>query len=243
LRVVRSTDADAILIGGDIAEAHNLRRYLEMFDDVLARPIYFVLGNHDYYRGSIQSVRELVRYLCTQRPRLHYLSQCEEPIALTPGVALVGHDGWADGRFGDYAGSDVQLSDWSLIGDFIGRTASERLPLLEALADEAADHLRRVLPAALESHATAIVLTHVPPLREACWHEGRLSDDTWAPHFASKAVGDALLEVAERFPHRQIEVYCGHTHGLGKCRPLKNLRIFTGAAEYGRPHVQRVWEI
>lgn len=35
---------------------------------------------------------------------------------------------------------------------------------------------------------------HVPPFREASWHQGRISDDDWLPHFTCKAVGDVLRE-------------------------------------------------
>jgi hypothetical protein len=36
------------------------------------------------------------------------------------------------------------------------------------------------LPAALGRFRHVVVLTHVPPFREACWHEGRISDiRTW----------------------------------------------------------------
>ena len=243
LRVVRSTEPDAVLISGDIAEAHDLRRYLELIDDELALPVYFVLGNHDFYHGSISQVRAIADDVCRHRPKLHFLTHCESPIELTPNVALVGHDGWADGRLGDYERSIVQMTDWSVIGDFIGRDKWRRWPIVQSLGDEAAAHLRRVLPLALDRFATAIVLTHVPPLREACWHEGRLSDDDWAPHFACKAVGDALLEIARLYPDRQIDVYCGHTHGEGKCRPLQNLYIHTGGAEYGEPQIQRILDI
>ena len=64
LRFVRSAEPDAVLISGDIAEAHNLCHYLELIDDELAVPVYFVLGNHDYYRGSIADVRGSVASLC-----------------------------------------------------------------------------------------------------------------------------------------------------------------------------------
>src|SRR6202034_3532252 len=50
--------ADAFLITGDIGEAPNVAVYLNILDNHLARPLYFVLGNHDFYRGSIGSVRE-----------------------------------------------------------------------------------------------------------------------------------------------------------------------------------------
>jgi hypothetical protein len=85
--------------------------------------------------------------------------------------------------------------------------------------------------------------THVPPLREACWHEGRLSDDEWAPHFTCKAMGDAILEIMRDYPQRKLTVFCGHTHSPGQCRPLPNVEILTGGAKYGLPGIQRVIEL
>jgi 3',5'-cyclic-AMP phosphodiesterase len=243
LHGVRKAEPDAVLITGDIAEAHDLRHYLETIDDRLECPIYFVLGNHDYYHGSIAGVRNMVIELCELRPRLHYLSACELPIELAPSLALVGHDGWADGRFGNYEQSIVQMVDWRLIKDFVGQSKLARLPIVQGLGDAAAAHVRRQLEIALRSYEKVIVLTHVPPLREACWHQGKHSDDHWAPHFASKAMGDVLLEMAAANPHRTVEVLCGHTHGIGECQPLPNLRIYTGGAEYGRPHIQRVLQV
>lgn len=45
------------------------------------------------------------------------------------------------------------------------------------------------------------------------------------------------------YPDRQLTVLCGHTHGAGETRPLDNVLILTGGAEYGRPVVQRVFEL
>jgi predicted MPP superfamily phosphohydrolase len=38
-------------------------------------------------------------------------------------------------------------------------------------------------------------------------------------------------------------VLCGHTHDGGELQVLKNLRVVTGPAEYGRPEFQRVLQI
>jgi 3',5'-cyclic-AMP phosphodiesterase len=56
-----STEADCFAISGDIGEARSVQRYLRLLENSLQRPIYFVLGNHDFYGGSIASVREGVR--------------------------------------------------------------------------------------------------------------------------------------------------------------------------------------
>jgi hypothetical protein len=80
----------------------------------------------------------------------------------------LGHDGWADGRPGDYAVSDVFLNDYLLIKELAGLDAEARLGRLHDLDDEAAAHFRAGLPAALSGFRRLIVLTHVPPFREAC---------------------------------------------------------------------------
>jgi hypothetical protein len=175
---------------------------------------------------------------------LHYLPD-SGVVPLTPEACLVGHDGWADGRLGDYAGSDVLLNDYGLIGEFggFGEEKAERLARLNALGDEAAAHFRSVLPAALARFRHVVVLTHVPPFKAACWHEGQISDDNWLPHFTCKAVGDVLAGAMGAAPDRRMTVLCGHTHGAGEAQVLPNLRVLTGGAVYGRPVVQRVLEV
>ncbi len=240
--LVRRTEPDAILVGGDIDESPRLTACLRGMAERLPWPVYFVLGNHDFYRGSIAAVRREAAGICRELPQLTYLTE-GQVVELTPNVGLVGHDGWSDGRAGDYWRSDVFLNDYYLIEELAEPlTKEERFHRLNRLGDEAAEHVRRVLPVALERFPHVVVLTHVPPFREACWHEGRLSDDNWSPHFTCVAMGQALREVARRYPHRQITVLCGHTHGAGEARIGDNLLVLTGGAEYGRPEVQRVFE-
>jgi 3',5'-cyclic-AMP phosphodiesterase len=235
-------EADAFAITGDIGEAHDVVAHLRAFAGPV--PVYFVLGNHDFYRGSITGVRLDVRELCREVPGLHWMPD-SGVVQLTDATCLVGHDGWGDGRLGDYHGSDVLLNDFGLIEDFGGfyEDPAERLAKLHALGDEAADHFRAVLPEALSTFQHAVVLTHVPPFREACWHEGRISDDNWLPFFACKAVGDVLQEVMASAPGQRMTVLCGHTHGSGEAQILPNLRVLTGGAVYGKPCVQRMLEI
>jgi Icc protein len=229
---------DALLLGGDIAEAESLEPMLRIIEERFARPVYFVLGNHDYYKGSIAAVQARVRAMCASSTWLRWLDDCPEPIALTERTGLVGHGGWGDARHGDFLGSKVRLNDYVLIEDLAGVEREALRVKLNLLGDAGAAHLRRVLPVALARFEHVVVLTHVPPFREACWHENCLSDDAWAPHFTCKAVGDALLEVAAAHPHRSIAVLCGHTHGAGECWPLPNLVVRTGGAEYEQPAAQ-----
>ncbi|MCA9247975.1 MAG: metallophosphoesterase [Planctomycetales bacterium] len=244
LLALHDCDADAYLLGGDIAEAPSCLSYLEKIDRQLGKPIYFVLGNHDYYHGSIPAVREAATELCRQRPLLHFLTS-GVVIPLAQDVGLVGHDGWADGRAGNYAQSNVMLSDYRLIKEFAPMffEPAARGKLLAALGDEAAVAIRTSLLVALERFEHVYLLMHVPPLREACWHEGRISDDDWAPHFVCQAAGEAILDLMSRHSTHKLTVLCGHTHSDGVCRPLPNVEILTGRAEYRFPEIQQVFTL
>ena len=242
--MLAETEAEAFVLTGDIAEADDVATHLHAIAVKVNRPVYFVLGYHDFYRGSIAEVRRKVRALCAVTPNLHWLSDVNV-VPLTDETCLVGHDGWGDGRFGDYFGTGVMLNDFGLIEEFGGfdEDPKDRLAKLHALGDEAADHFRSVLPDALYRFRHVIAATHVPPFREACWHEGKVSDDNWLPFFSCKAVGDALVGAMAAAPDRTMTVLCGHTHGGGEARILPNLQALTGGAKYGGPAIQDVIEI
>jgi predicted phosphohydrolase len=235
-------EPDAVLITGDIAEAPSLDPLLTRVAAALRTPIYFVLGNHDYYRSSIARVREAVIELCRRSPYLVWLPAAGV-VPLGADVALVGVDGWADGRLGDYVRSPVMLNDYVLIAELAGLTRADRLTRLHALGDGEAARLAGPLAEALARYPRVIVGTHVPPFKEACWHEGKISNDDWLPHFSSRAVGEVLRRAALDRPDRRIRVLCGHTHGGGTAEILPNLKVITGAAEYGEPRVQGVIEL
>jgi 3',5'-cyclic AMP phosphodiesterase CpdA len=239
---VAATEPDAVLIGGDIAEAHDLVDHLERCADRWRCPIYFVLGNHDAYGGSIAGIRAAAAELTARSPWLRYLPAAG-PVDLGGGTVLVGHDGWGDARLGAPETSPVMLNDWVHIAELEGLGRAARNARLRALGDEAAAYLAREVPPLLDRFEELVVLTHVPPWREACWHEGRISDDNWLPWFTCARTGEVLREAMEARPDRRMTVLCGHTHGAGEAAIVPNLRVVTGGAEYGEPRVERVLEV
>ena len=232
-RSIEEVEPGAVLIGGDIGEADNVREYLLEMREALTAPLYFVLGNHDYYHSSIANTRRAI-------------GAVEGPVWLTATgtrllsetTALIGEDGWADGRLGDYGNSPIYLNDYELIDEFRGLDKNERGRLLNALGDESAFRIATKLRQACAERQRVILLTHVPPFREACWHEGRTSDDQWVPHFGCQAAGDAILAVMDQHPHCELRVLCGHTHGAGVFQPRANVVVTTGGAVYGKPALQ-----
>jgi Icc protein len=237
---IREARPDGVLLGGDIGEAPDLLEFLHEIERSVGMPIYFVLGNHDFYRSTIADVNARVRAI--KRPNLIWLTDSRVQL-LSDQTALIGDDGWADGRLGNYSNSRVFLNDYLLIGEFLGLDASSRLALLNRLADAAAARLAGKLREACGLRKRVILLTHVPPFREACWYEGRLSDDDWVPHFASKAAGDVIVEIMDERPDCELLVLCGHTHGAGEVRMRPNVRVKTGGAEYRHPVIQEVFEV
>ncbi len=240
--------ADALLLTGDITESPSLERDLLEIERRIDRTIYFVLGNHDFYRGSITASRARVAALVRASNCLVYLSQARV-LGLTQATALVGHDGWADARLGDFSNSDVILNDYVLIEELrhwkepgqLDKPAVARV--MRALADESARHLASVLAEAAALYAHVIVATHVPPFPEAAWYEGVPADDNGLPHFSCKTVGDVLLGFAESHPDCRLLVLCGHTHSGRRVRLRENLVVEAGAARYGEPAIQEVLKL
>lgn len=234
-------NADAVLISGDIAQAPTVEGYLSKMAQTLAIPIYFVLGNHDFYHGSISGVRAAVTRLSKGSPYIHWLNVCSA-IYLNSTTCLVGHDGWGDARLGDYHNSAIMLNDFLLISELTGLSRGDLLQKLQHLGDEAAEHFRTVLPETLKSAEHLVVLTHVPPFLETAWYDGCYCDPDWLPFFSCKAAGDILSEVMQKHPDKRMTVLCGHTHGGGTSQILPNLVTLTGRAHYGHPVIQEIFE-
>jgi 3',5'-cyclic AMP phosphodiesterase CpdA len=253
VRDISDARPDTLLVGGDIGEAPTFASYLDDLATALKLPIYFVLGNHDYYKGSVAAVRDAALSLSQKSKQLTWLPDAGV-VPLTEKTSLIGHGGWGDGRAGNFLQSGVVLNDYLLIEELRDahgalypiENAVLTVPLLkklQALGDEAADHFRAVIPSAIQTSNNILVLTHVPPFREACWHEGNLSDDNWAPHFVCQAVGEVLVEFMRQHPEKQMTVLCGHTHSFGRASILDNLEVLTGQAKYGEPIVQQVLNV
>ena len=200
------------------------------------------LGNHDFYQGSISQVRKLVTEVAQESKNLKCLAAMGVE-ALTPSTAIIGHDGWADGRLGDYGRCDVILNDHLLIAELavcwngVDLDKQRLRPIVRALADEAARDFETALETAATEYPNVIAVTHVPPFREAAWYQGKPSNDDFLPYFASKIVGEVTVKVMKAHPQSNLLVLCGHTHGSGEIKVLDNLRVLTGEAQYGRLRV------
>lgn len=243
---VSETYADLILITGDIGEAKDVCGLLTEMSININKPIYFVLGNHDYYHGSVSGVRGDILNLCAQNNNLHWLGK-PEIVVLDNQTILVGHDGWADGRYGDYDHSTINLNDSRLIAELfqvqlLGKSMLQKE--MQKFADADATILGETLHQAAKAHPKRIIVaTHVPPFPECSWHKDKPSDENWLPFFASKVTGDVISEIVQQYPAIQFLVLCGHTHTAKTINPVGNLEVRAGCAQYYQPAVQRVIDL
>ncbi|MDM4017784.1 metallophosphoesterase family protein [Roseiconus lacunae] len=235
-------DLRGLLVTGDLSEAEDVFFQLGRIAETFPLPIYFVLGNHDFYGSSIGAVRRVVTSMSRNQPRLVYLTD-SAPIELSAGHFLVGEDGWGDGTVGDYVGSPVRLNDFALIEDFAAQQPGEWLDRLMQLGRESAERLGSKLGGLPGNASVVHVATHVPPFRESCWYNGQTTDDNWAPFFVCGQLGEVLLDYARAHPAVELQVYCGHTHSPGVAKMLGNLTVHTAGAVYGEPKVERLLEL
>ena len=239
---VNDSGPDNLLLTGDISNGEKIEKHLKMIKKQISCPVYFVLGNHDFYKSSISEVNKLVEKITSKSKQLIWMDK-SRAVKLSDTTALVGHSGFNDGRNGDYENSEYEPADFYEIEEFKDISEEERLELMKKLADESADHIRKVLPEACKTAPEVIMLTHVPPYSEACWFESEVTDKNHQPFFSSKAMGEAIHEVMADFPKTGLTVYCGHTHHSGEARIADNIKVYTGAATYGFPVAQRTFYI
>lgn len=238
LSELASIRTDAWVISGDIGEAHSVLDYLDRLRSGLGRPLYFVLGNHDYYGGSIAEVTQRVQG-AVRDPEFVWLNS-SGPVFLARGLAVVGDDGWGDARLGDPLGSQVELADFYCIRELTGLARRDVIRTANALGDACAARLAPKLAEAASRCGGVCIATHVPPFEGAAWYEGRTSAPEWLPWFSCAAMGHVIRQCAERHPDVRFLVLCGHTHGQGYFEPSANVVVHTAGAKYRVPELQGI---
>lgn len=236
---ITEAKGNAVVISGDIAESHNAVPLLEEMQNAIKIPIYFVLGNHDFYGSSVKAVKRSVR-------PFGYLGVLGLA-PLTENIVVLGVDGWGDCRNGDFEDSRLTMSDWYHISDLhtAYRLSKDDLKkALQKLADSDARKLKRkVLRAIAEGYTKIIIVTHVPPFEEVCTHAGKKSTSDGLPFFSSKILGSTILPIAQKHPEIDFLWLSGHTHSKAEYSPCPNMICKVAKAEYYFPQIEEIIEI
>jgi predicted phosphohydrolase len=224
-------NADGLIITGDISSGESLEKHLIQLSQGFPKPIFLILGNHDYYHSSFQCIDDLVTRVTKKFDNLHWLNKGNYTYN---GISIVGICGWYDARHGN-TNSRVELADFRLIEDLIAGWSNRDL-MIELVRKRAAKEAKR-LDELLQEVDTEVVLiaTHISPYLQSCWHEGKISDREWLPWFCSRATGEVIDKYVENHPEKKFIVLVGHGHSPGIYERRDNLVVYTGAAKYGFP--------
>jgi predicted phosphohydrolase len=227
---------DTLVITGDTSEGPTLEHDLTELAAGFEKQIYFLVGNHDYYKNSIKNITSLARKLQHKISNLFYLPTYNG--VLNQDTILVGSDGWYDCKVGDpYR---LGMSDFTLIEEFQGHHIDDiiRLSRIEAgtLAMEADYKIRQVV----KEYKNIYFATHVPPFPHPDKKKRSL---TWDPWFTWTAMGEALAGIAEDFPDNNFTILAGHRHIPFTYKHSHNMVMLVGEANYGSPDVVKVFDI
>lgn len=209
---------DFVILTGDISTGDKLDAHLDLIEQRAPCPVYYVLGNHDFWNDSFKP-----------RPRTAgYLTALPGPIRLNDTWSIVGQDGWYD--FG-YSPTGLKMVDYRLISEF-RREPGKEVALSKALAAYHAD--RMAVKLTHIDTPKALAVTHVPPFREASRHNGLPAEYGALGTFSSKVIGEAILTTPV-----ETLVLSGHSHDPADVQISDKVRCVVGAATYGAPK----WEV
>ena len=157
----------AVFLTGDISYGPTLYSDLDFIGKRIGRPLYFVLGNHDYHgASSLAEVHTKIQALCAKHKNLIWMTDAGV-VSLTDEVAVIGTEGWYDVRVGNPDFIKYTF-DWFLIKEFKALpTMKKRIERFREIAEDSAKFLTEKLESAIETHKTVYLLTHYPPWAEA----------------------------------------------------------------------------
>lgn len=198
------TDAELLIFAGDIANgAARAVHWATGESERLSVPGLFVLGNHEYYRGSFPSALELARAAAPAGAGLRVLER--ERVEFGE-VRILACTLWTDFQlFGPEAAAEARAEIGGLAPDYQGLIGLDGGGKLRPEDTEAAHHQSlRWLESELSRPwaGRTVVVTHFGPHRR-----------TAHPHFDNLATAGFVSDLEGLFRNHSIDVWIsGHTH-------------------------------
>lgn len=238
LKEVARRKPDAVVLTGDIGEGSTLEKTIAYILGIIQVPLYFILGNHDYYKASFDYSDELsiqlMETFSTKGIEAIYLDRTTTKIG---NCNIVGVNGYADGRAGNIYTSGLfnYMNDFRLIGNFIGvwPNRDEVLKVMQEQADLSSEYMKKTLPTLT---GRTLIFTHVPPWPEACVSRHGDGETAW-PFYVNKKLGETIEDFGK---HLEIEVYCGHTHRKFQGKIADNIWVSVSGSDYGNPEIEEI---
>jgi len=229
---LKEENPDGLILTGDIACGLTIEYFLSFIVKQLKIPIYFVLGNHDFYSRSIKDVYSSITKLCSKYSNLHWMNNIEHLSLKENEVGIIGHDGWYDGRIGNpiYLGYNL---DWIMIEEFRKlKSFDEKFAFGQNLANKSTEFLKIKLEKALEIYQTVYILTHMPICKEASRGVGSGLEEFWLPYNVNCNMGKMIEDMMKDRNNQKVIVVCGHVHVASITHVAHNIECIVQAGKY-----------
>lgn len=221
----------AVFLTGDISEGYAFLSDLEFLGKKIGRPLYFVLGNHEYWGSSFDKVQFGVRELCAKYKNLIWMDE-SGIIALNEETCLIGRGNWYDARIGNEDFIKYTF-DWWAIEDFRKlNSMKQRIDLMRAIADKTTQILCHQLEEAVETYKSVYLLTHIPPFSEAHRANDWISDKFYEPYNTNIRLGQELEKIMSKHKKRHLTILCGHCHVSMTAHISRNIECRVGKGSY-----------
>jgi predicted phosphohydrolase len=231
LNSILDQKAKAVFLTGDFSEGPSFLSNLEFFGKKLGRPLYFVMGNHEYHFSSFAKTHQAVRDLCAKYPNLIWMTE-NGIVPLNDEAAVIGTEGW----YSVDVGNPIYLQytfDWWMIEEFRKLPSmKKRIEKFKDLASDSAKLITKNLSEAIETYKTVYLLTHFPPYREADRYHSWISETFWEPYNTNITMGKAIDKVMENNKKRNVIVLSGHTHSPMQIHVSRNVECRVGKGSY-----------
>ena len=196
------TDADVVILAGDIARPREAAAWAQGFD----KPVLYVLGNHEFYGSSIQETARELRRLC-HGTHVHLL---DDQAIVIQGVRFLGSTLWTDFKLLGNGAAQIQAmaEGQRLMRDFsrirLGAPPTDRILTPQDTTGFFTRHRHWLEEELSKAHAgPTVVITHHAPSPMSI--HPRFADSPLNPCFISRA--EHLLD------GRRVKQWIhGHTH-------------------------------
>ncbi|GGI89055.1 metallophosphoesterase family protein [Legionella impletisoli] len=205
---IQASEADGIWITGDIGDPPLNWIFLEDLFCKFTKPIYFVLGNHDYYGLKVDEARQKARNLSYAYPNAHYLTS-------EAGFVFKEYFITGIGCWGNTGNIPLRENTWDsdAIYDLLRLNLEQLKTKVNQLGEQDASILLQKCAAGItKTIKTLVIFTHVPPIEAMQGRNPVRALEENRTVYYSFALSNALKQLLETYPEIDIRVYSGHLH-------------------------------
>lgn len=220
--VPERVESDVLVLAGDIGPGLAGMRWAA--EHAQGRPVLYVPGNHEFYRGNHTQARAVLK-AAGDALGIHVLDQTVLELA---GVRFLGCTLWTDfGALGEELRPSLMDAAGHALNDYehIKHPNGDRFTPLDTLALHAKDRVWLEQALSIPHAGTTVVITHHAPVRASLPH--------W-PQRPPVAVASSVNRLEDLLERHRIHTWLhGHVHNAVDVR-VRNTRVVCNARGY--PH-------